>query len=219
MSRLLLAAALFAVSALAPAQLRLDADVRLGRSNMKYWEGLPTIVFETRGYDGLFSVGADARVGYELPLGFGLYSGVNYDLIRTNAVRPTTFIQGGGALSHKGWAHNFHFLTVPLLAEYRLLRDVVRPYGGIGAAFLLGTPNNHLDRNYARWRRERDGVEVFYYRRVTPSLLFGLNLEYRRMILGLAVRRDLVPFWEGRSGYNMTWKARQVAARLGFRIF
>ncbi len=34
------------------------------------------------------------------------------------------------------------------------------------------------------------------------------------MILGLAVRRDLAPFWEERGYYNMTWKARQVTARL-----
>lgn len=215
----MLAAALFVASALAAAQLRLDADVRIGRSNMKYLEAPATIVFETRGYDGLLSVGADVRVGYELPLGLGVYSGVDYDLIRTNAVRPTTIIHGGGSLSHRGGAHNFHFLTVPLLAEYRFLRNVVRPYGGIGAAFLLGTPNNHLDRKYARRIREREGIDIFYYHRVTPSFLFGLNLEYRRFIVGLSVRRDLVPFWEGRNGYNMTWKARQVAARLGFRIF
>lgn len=196
-----------------PAQFRLDASVRLGRSNVKYWIGPSGGGFDVRHFEGLFSAGADVRAGFELPLGFGLSSGLSYDLLRTNGVKPVmTNVVTGVQDASQSWVHTFHFLTVPLLAEYRFLRNVVRPYGGIGAAFLLGKPYNHLDRAYGRTSARFD------YRAVTPSLLFGLNLEYRRFIVGLAVRRDLVPFWEERRYYDMTWKARQVSARLGFRI-
>ena len=199
----------------ATAQFRLDAAVRMGRSNVKSWTGLSSsLAFEVRHFEGLFSAGVDVRAGFELPLGFGLSSGLSYDLLRSNGVKPVmTNVMTGVQDASQSWVHSFHFLTVPLLAEYRFLRNVVRPYGGIGAAFLLGKPDNYLDRAYGRTSAKFD------YRTATPSLLFGLNLEYRRFIVGLAVRRDLAPFWEERGYYNMTWKARQVTARLGFRIF
>lgn len=200
-------AALFAATT-AGAQLRLDVSARLGRSSVKFWRELGVPSHGLYVYDGKLSVGGDVRVGYELPLGFGLYSGVGYDYFHTYG-HPW-----GGNVSRLAFSTNleFHFLTVPLLAEYRFLRGIVRPYGGIGAAFLLGGRDNYLHRRYSNYAK-------FHYHTATPSLLFGLNLEYRRMILGLAVRRDLAPFWEDTHYFHCNWKARLVSARLGFRIF
>ncbi len=196
------------------AQFRLDAGVRLGRSNVKYLIGPSGGAFDVRHFEGLFSAGVDARAGFELPLGFGVASGLSYDLVRTDGVMPVmTNVMTGVQDPSRSWVHTFHFLTIPLLAEYRFWNDVVRPYGGIGAAFLIGRPDNHLDRAYGRTSARFD------YHTVTPTLLFGLNLEFRRLMVGVAVRRDLAPFWEERRYYDMTWKARQVAARLGWRIF
>lgn len=172
-------------------------------------------------YERKLSVGADARVGYELPLGFGVYSGVFYDYIRTEARMPDVYAPAGVDVDWLSAAHvhSFHFLTAPVLAEYRLFRNVVRPYVGIGAAFLLGKPHNYLDRTYGSFPRELPSAAHFEYRTVTPALLFGLNLELRRFIVGVAVRRDLAPFWEENGVYKSSYKVRQVAARLGWRIF
>lgn len=208
MRTLFLLASLLA-SVCAPAQLRLDASARLGRSSVKFWY-TGGFAHGVHVWEGRFSVGGDVRIGYELPLGFGVYTGGYYDFFRTFASEPE--IIGRLDDDRVRELFKFHFLTVPLLVEYRFLRDIVRPYGGIGAAFLLGGRDNYLDRKYAN----RDS---FRYRTATPSLLFGVNLEYRRVILGLAVRRDLVPFWEDNSYFHCSWKARMVSARLGFRIF
>ncbi len=202
-----LIAAFFAASA-ASAQLRLDVSARLGRSSVKFGRELGVPSHGLYVYDGKLSVGGDVRLGYELPLGFGLYSGAGYDFFRSYG-RPW---EGNVSSLAFSMPLEFHFLTVPLLAEYRFLRDIVRPYGGIGAAFLLGGRDNYLERRYSNYAK-------FHYRTATPSLLFGVNLEYRRVILGLAVRRDLAPFWEDPHYFHCSWKARLVSARLGFRIF
>ena len=193
----------------ASAQLRLDASARFGRSSVKFFYS-GGFAHGLHSWDGRLSVGGDVRIGYELPLGFGVYSGGSYDFFRTFGSEPP--IIGLADADRRSALFKFHFLTVPLLAEYRFLRNIVRPYGGIGAAFLLGGRDNYLERMYSNYAK-------FHYRTATPSLLFGVNLEYRRMILGLAVRRDLAPFWEDAHYFHCSWKARLVSARLGFRIF
>lgn len=63
-----------------------------------------------------------------------------------------------------------------------------------------------------------DSELKFGYRKVVPTVMFGLNLEYRRFIVGFARRQDLTRFWsEAATGDK--WLMAQTTVKIGYRIF
>ena len=135
-------------SSLANAQWRLDGGVRMGRSNLRFMQDEDRCKsYLPMTFHASFSWGADANAGYEFKYGLGLYSGALYDHIRTyGALRGYRDVHG---VEHKMplHKHSFDFVTVPLKLEYRTLRDIVRPYVGLGASFLVHKGINFTQKN------------------------------------------------------------------------
>lgn len=210
----------FLLSASANAQWRLDGGVRMGRSNLRFMQDEDRCKsYLPMTFHASFSWGADANAGYEFKHGLGLYSGALYDHIRTyGALRGYRDAHG---VEHKMplHKHSFDFMTVPLRLEYRTLRNVVRPYVGLGASFLVHKGTNYTWDRYGRGDKSDPYVALFTYHKVTPTLLFGLNLEYKRLIAGIAVRRDLNDFWEDDTQSMSSFRVRQVTGKIGYRIF
>ena len=203
-------------------QFRLDADFRLGRSNVKYIlneeGGAYGEQYMALDYKAAVSWGVDANLGYEFKFGAGVYSGLAYDRIRTYARNYTMFHPITYEMQDVWHNHLFDFLSVPLKVEYRLLKGVVRPYVGYEAAFLV-----HRD-SYTEWRYEdlikgRGDDAHFEYRVVTPVFVFGLNLEYKRFVVGVDFRRDQKPFCEEKTNYMASYKSHQTSFRVGWRVF
>ena len=201
------------------AQWRLDGGMRAGRSNLRFMQNSIARPWIPMSYRGSFSWGADVNAGYEFKYGMGLYSGALYDHVRTYG-KPYEYYDVNGELHktplHK---HSFDFVTVPLKLEYRTLRNVVRPYVGLGASFLVHKGINFTQKTYGSGDKSDPYVALFSYHKVTPTLLFGLNLEFRRFIAGIAVRRDLIDFWEDRQRSMSSFRVRQVTCKIGYRIF
>ncbi len=211
---------LFLLSTSVNAQWRLDGGVRVGRSNLRFMQDedrrksyLPMT------FHASFSWGADVNAGYEFKHGLGLYSGTQYDHIRTyGALRGYRDVHG---VEHKMplHKHSFDFVTVPLKLEYRTLRNVVRPYVGLGASFLVHKGINFTQKTYGSGDLSSLYRGSFKYHAVTPTFLFGLNLEYKRFIAGIVVRRDLNDFWEDDTQSMSSFRVRQVTGKIGYRIF
>lgn len=188
----------------ATAQWRLDADVRLGRTNIDH-----TIPFEQHsiglGYSDAFSFGVDLNIGRELNRGWALYSGLTYDLMRFDCYDRVVYLDGGH--KHDPGMHRFSFLTVPVRVEYRFFKDIIRPYAGVGASFMCSehNPTERFKYNYS-------------HNRVVPTTMFGLNLEYKRFIVGFSKRIDLIPFWK-LDDLEHTWRIAQTTVKIGYRIF
>lgn len=209
---LLLVTIICLLSSVATAQWRMDCALRIGRTDVIHYENPITWGWGTcMGYREASGWGTDMKIGYEFKYGLGLYSGVAYDLFRIK----------GGNVGHVDiddnyidWVkkvHTFGFATVPLKFEYRFAHDIIRPYIGYGAAFLL-----HYQRdNYT----ETHTAGGFQYHRVTPTFLYGINLEYKKFILGVDVRRDRKSFWEDHSFYDFSCRAYSLMFRVGYRIF
>lgn len=205
---------LFAVQCCVSAQLRFDADIRIGRSTVKQiW------IFNGRAlpfkYDGAFSYGADAKIGYEFKHGVGLYSGVSYDKIRYYAaIRKYHNVPGEGAIEYtKGkYPHSSDFVTIPLRLEYRFCHNIIRPYVGYGVSFQVHHASNITD------DMECKGDYEFQRNIVIPTLMFGIDFEYKKFILGFGRRKDQKYFWK--EEYCIyEWTASQNTVRLGYRIF
>lgn len=215
MKRIVLFISVIVFSISAFSQLRLDAGFGIGRGNVKYVERFTGLIFEPRNFEARLSASADARIGYEFSHGIGVYSGLRYDLIRSEGISDKMY----SCLTQEYTQEPsrmliFHFLTVPLMVEYRFVRDIVRPYFGCGASFYLGGPRNFVDDlpNIAHGA-------VVEYKRVAPSLLFGVNFEYRRFMFGVGMRRDVRPFLATVRRFDTDWKVRQLSFRVGWRVF
>ena len=193
-------------SCFATAQWRLDADVRLGCTNIDY-----TIPWESHGlglgYYDAFSFGADVNIGRELNRGWAVYSGLTYDLMRFDCLDVAIYEQSIAYLKHNPGMHKFSFLTVPVRVEHRFLKDIIRPYAGVGATFMCSehNPTERIKYSYS-------------HNRIVPTTMFGLNLEYKRFIVGFAKRIDLMEFWT-LDDLQHTWRLSQTTAKIGFRIF
>ena len=191
----------------------------MGRSNLRFMQNSIARPWIPMSYRGSFSWGADINAGYEFKYGLGLYSGALYDHVRTYG-KPYEYYDVNGELHktplHK---HSFDFVTVPLKLEYRTLRNVVRPYMGLGASFLVHKGMNFTQKTYGSGDKNDEFVALFTYHKVAPTFLFGLNLEYKRFIAGIAVRRDLNDFWEYDTQSMSSFRVRQVTGKIGYRIF
>ena len=208
MRNIILAIATFTISTVASAQWRLDADVRLGCTNIDY-----TIPWESHGlgfgYFDAFSVGTDLNIGRELNRGWAVYSGLTYDLMRVKCYDIVSYPKSEVNLKRDPGMHRFSFVTVPVRVEYRFLKDIIRPYAGFGASFMCSEHGNPTEKRYK---------DIFSHNRIVPTALFGLNLEYKRLIVGFAKRIDLMEFWSVDELQN-TWRLSQTTAKIGFRIF
>ena len=217
---LLLSSVLYIFPTPTSAQWRLDAALRLGRDNVKFIESSGSrygYYYMAMWFEPALGWGADANIGYEFKHGFGIYSGLMYNHFRTyggQTVYLTTDPDSGEKYFTPKVSHNhpFEFATVPLKLEYRCLHDIFRPYAGFGATFLL----HHKSGTYAETHRREFNCD---YHVVTPTFLYGIDLEYKRFILGVDVRRDQKPFMEEHKKYDVSWKAHSLTFRLGYRIF
>lgn len=205
-----LAILMLAASFPASAQWRLDADVRLGVTNIDH-----TIPWESHGlgiaYFDAFSFGADVNIGRELKRGWALYSGLTYDLMRFNGCDIVGHVDPKEIIEHPGM-HSFSFITVPVKVEYRFLKNIIRPYAGLGASYMCAEHKNPSERNKFRFSHD------FSHNRIVPTAMFGLNIEYKRFIVGFSKRIDLMEFMSIDDLQN-TWRLSQTTAKIGFRIF
>lgn len=209
---LLLIAVICLISSVASAQWRMDCAIRIGRDDVIHCENTNTWGHGTSmGYREAVGWGADMSIGYEFRHGLGIYSSVAYDNFRIKGGKVGHYNSDGDYVEWVRKGHPFGFATVPLKLEYRFANDVIRPYIGYGAAFLLYYKHN----NYT----EMHSARCFEYHRVTPTFLYGINLEYKKFILGVDVRRDRKAFWEDHSFYDFSCRAYSLTFRAGYRIF
>lgn len=210
MKNILFAIAVFLVAISCDAQWRLDGDVRLGRSHIYHY-----IPWESHGprftYLDSFSFGADMNVGWEFNRGWGLYSGLMYDMMRFEGVDLVLGIDDSFRKVPSGM-HVFSFITVPVRVEYRFLKDIIRPYAGFGAGFQVAEHKNRTE--------EYHGLNnyIFKHNIFVPTALFGLNLEYKHFIVGFAQKIDFKEFWSMEDLGN-TWRMSQTTVKIGYRIF
>lgn len=219
MRNFIMAIVAFVVPMAAAAQWRLDADVRIGRTNINFVEPwsfkTPGVCLDYLYYDRP-SWGADLNIGMELSRGWALYTGLMYDRMRfIGADRRGELPPDYKPDYPQSGMHVFSFVTVPVRVEYRCFRDIIRPYAGLGAGIKCATHQNFTVDSYS-WNE--DSELKFGYRKVVPTVLFGLNLEYRRFIVGFARRQDLTRFWsEAATGDK--WLMAQTTVKIGYRIF
>lgn len=219
MRNLIIAIVAFVAPMGSAAQWRLDADVRFGRTNINFvepWGSNPEGAWLDYFYYDRPSWGADLNIGRELGRGWAVYTGLMYDRMRFIGadkrganpphLRPEHIRSG---------MHAFSFVTVPVRVEYRCFRDIIRPYAGLGAGFKCATHKNYT---VDRYSRHEDSKFKFEYRKVVPTVLFGLNLEYRRFIVGFARRQDLTHFWSDATTGDK-WLMAQTTVKIGYRIF
>ncbi len=215
-----LSSVLYLFSTPTSAQWRLDAALRLGRDNVNFIESSGSrygYYYMAMWFEPAMGWGADANIGYEFKHGFGLYSGLIYNHFRTYGgenIYLTTDPDSGEKHFTPKVRHNhpFEFATVPIKLEYRCIHGIIRPFVGFGATFLTHHKSDTFTET--RWREFNCDYHI-----VTPTFLYGINLEYKRFILGVDVRRDQKPFMEEHKKYNVSWKAHSLTFRLGYRIF
>ncbi len=213
----ILVIALSALSEYSTAQLRLDADIRLGRSNAKRIEDFKGLVIGAQ-YNPGFSFGVDAKIGYEFKYGIGVATGVSYDKIRYFAaaaiyeqVNPNSSTVN---IRYEGkYPHSSDFITIPLRLEYRFCHDIIRPYVGYGVSFQVHYASNWTDDFTSISPRYE-----FHRNYVIPTFMFGIDLEYKRFIFGFGRRKDQKEFWR-EENCSYKWTASQNSFRLGYRIF
>lgn len=201
-------------SASATAQWRLDGDVRLGATNIDNDEpwgynsgyGLAYYYFDA------FSWGADVNIGREFNRGWGVYSGVMYDMMRFEGRDKTLCSGGGSSMRHPTSMHVFSYVTIPVKVEYRFVKDIIRPYVGFGVGLMCGEHKNYTEELHS-WP-----IYTFHHNTVMPKTMFGLNLEYKRFIVGFSRSMDVKKFWWEDTTRN-TWRMAQTTAKIGFRIF
>lgn len=213
MRSIILAVLAYFVSISSFAQWRLDADVRLGRANIDYeepWDYNSGYGFSYNYFDA-FSWGADVNIGREFSHGWAVYSGLMYDMMRFSGSDKTTYNHGQTIRFDSGM-HVFSFVTVPVKVEYRCVRDIIRPHIGFGAGLQVKEHENITEKEHGR-RVYRYQHEFF-----VPTAMFGLNLEYRRFIVGFARRIDLKEFWWDATTRD-TWRLAQTTVKIGYRIF
>lgn len=201
-------------SSAACAQLRLDAGLKIGHSTVKQFQTESIAYAFSLRYAHDFSYGADVRVGYEFKHGIGLYSGISYDRIkfRSNEVSDK-FTDRGENIYYGNFPHASDFITIPLHLEYRCCHDIIRPYVGYG----LGLQVHHIS-NYEEEGYGSIDFYTFNSKVAVPTFMFGINLEYKRFIVGFGRRKDLTHFWE-EERCKYIWKASQNALRVAYRIF
>lgn len=105
--------------------------------------------------------------------------------------------------------HIISFVTVPVKVEYRFLKDIIRPYAGVGVGIMVAEHKNPTE--------ERIHGE-FHHNRVVPTTMIGLNLEYKHFIFGFAKRIDLKRFWYDDWSEDY-WRIAQTTIKIGYRIF
>lgn len=168
-----------------------------------------------------FSWGVEAKAGYEFKNGIGLYSGLNYDIIRfltSHQVLVPIDDHSGTGQAYNTYqtgrdGHSFCFLTVPLRFEYRFLNDIVRPYAGYGYSFAVSHNDGYWDEDrYMAYFK-------FEHKSVVSVFMFGVDLEYKGFILGFGRRKDQSIFMEERRNSDSSWKSSQNTFKLGYRIF
>lgn len=220
MRNLIMAIVALATPIASAAQWRLDADVRIGRTNIDFVEpwasSNPYGAWLDYFYYDRPSWGADLNIGRELSRGWAVYTGLMYDRMRfigSNKERelPPDYKPD---YSRSGM-HVFSFITVPVKVEYRCFRDIIRPYAGVGAGFKCATHKNYTVYRYS-WNE--DSKFKFEYRNVVPTVLLGINLEYRHFIVGFARRQDLTHFWSDATTGDK-WHIAQTTVKIGYRIF
>lgn len=217
MRNLIMAIVAFVVPMTSAAQWRLDADIRIGRTNIDHTT--PRSAHSGWGlsfdYYDKPSWGADVNIGRELSRGFALFTGLTYDRMRFVGVDRDSYnpyISPTGHRAIKSGMHVFSFITVPVRVEYRFFKDIIRPYAGLGASFMCATHKNRTE-NVATTETYKYEYETF-----VPTALFGLNLEYRRFIVGFARRQDLTHFWSAATTGDK-WRMGQTTVKIGYRIF
>lgn len=213
MRNIVLSILMLAASFPASAQWRLDADVRLGQTNVDYekpW-GFNSGWGIMYNYFDAFSWGVDVNIGREFNRGWGVYSGLMYDMMRFTGCDKVTYKEGEKNLYPTGM-HVFSFVTVPVRVEYRCVKDIVRPFVGFGASFQCAEHRNITE--------DIHGFNIYDFNHnvVVPTAMFGLNLEYKRFIVGIGRKIDLKEFWRDNTTRS-TWRLAQTTAKIGFRIF
>ncbi len=214
---IILIVALSAFSEFSTAQLRLDADIRLGRSNAKRIEDFKGIAIGAQ-YNPGFSFGIDAKIGYEFKYGIGVATGLSYDKIRYFAamavyekVNPNSSTVN---IRYEGnYPHSSDFITIPVRLEYRFCHDIIRPYVGYGVSFQV-----HYASNYTDDLALDSPLYEFHRNYVIPTFMFGIDLEYKRFIFGFGRRKDQKEFWR-EENCSYKWTASQNTFRLGYRLF
>lgn len=209
---LLLIAIISIIPSVGSAQWRMDCAIRLGRDDVKHYEDPITTGWGScLGYSEGFGWGADMNIGYEFKYGLGLYSGVAYDNFRIRGGKVGHVNVHGDYIDWERESHPFGFATVPLKLEYRFAHDIIRPYIGYGAAILLYYKHDNYTATHIAGELQ--------YHRVTPTFLYGINLEYKKFILGAEVRRDQKKFLEEHINYDFSCRAYSFTFRVGYRIF
>lgn len=222
---LFVAITIFFTTALADAQIRFDAGIRAGRSSAKMFENENSTVRPLacqNTYSCAFSWGLEGRAGYEFNHGFGLYSGLNFDMVRFktshSVLVPNGHPQQSGVtsfdLNYEGRDyHSYGNITVPVLFEYRIFNDIARPYVGYGLSFNVISKDGFFTDS-----RINGEAVTFRHKTVVPVFIFGISLEYKRFILGFGRRKDQTSFMrDNLSGY--TFKSSQNTFKIGYRLF
>lgn len=210
------------LSTSAVAQLRFDAGVRAGHSTIVYSEGEQCKRPLLNSNKCAFSWGVEAKVGYEFKHVVGVYSGLNFDMIRfltSHEVFDYHYDDRNGCMVGVGrqegdYKHSYGFLTVPIRLELRFLKDIVRPYVGYGCSFQV----MHNDGFFTEQGGTRRPVK-FEHKPVVPEFMFGIDLEYKRFIVGFGRRKDQRIFMEERQSSDSSWKSSQNTVKIGFRLF
>lgn len=219
---LMAATLMIASSAATNAQLRIDAGARVGHSTISYSEGLQSKCPLLNTNKCAFSWGVEAKVGYEFKHGLGISSGLNYDMIRfytSHLVFERRYDEESGMWVGDGheegnYLHSYGFLTIPLRFEYRCLNDIVRPYVGYGCSFLIRRYDGFFtEQGETRWPVK------FEHKSVVPVFMFGVDLEYKRFIVGFGRRKDQSIFMEERQSSDSSWKSSQNTFKIGYRLF
>lgn len=194
----------------ATAQWRLDADIRFGQTNIDFRESW----WEHSGSHGYWfydkpSWGADVNIGRELSHGLAVYSGLMYDMMRFFGADETVPDPIYHMPKNNSGMYVFSFVTVPVRVEYRCVRDMIRPYCGLGASFKCATHKSFVERELRHSNN---------YKTVVPTFLYGVNLEYKRFIVGFARRKDMTHFWLNEYT-GKRWQMAQTTVKIGYRIF